>query len=79
MVADFSHGQLRVLDRLREMVRLGMGWTVLPAVQAEAPPHPLVRARRAPIAVRELVLMSRTSGVLSMAGELLVEKLHYIL
>lgn len=61
---------------LREMVRLGMGWTVLPAVQAEAPPHPLVRARKAPIATRELVLMNRTSGVLSRAGELLVEQLE---
>jgi DNA-binding transcriptional LysR family regulator len=40
---------------LREMVRLGMGWAVLPVSQAEGTP-PLRRARAAPIATRRLVV-----------------------
>jgi len=46
---------------IREMVRLGMGWTVLPAVDAEGEPHALVRASKEPISVRALTLM-RVSG-----------------
>jgi len=42
---------------IREMVRLGMGWTVLPAVDAEREPHALRRAVATPIATRTLSLI----------------------
>lgn len=44
---------------LREMVRLGMGWTVLSAVDAEREPHALHRAVHDPVAERVLVLAHR--------------------
>lgn len=44
---------------LREMVRLGMGWTVLSAVDAEREPHALQRAIDDPVAERVLVLAHR--------------------
>ena len=44
---------------LCEMVRLGMGWTVLSAVDAEREPHLLQRAIQAPVAERALVLARR--------------------
>ncbi len=44
---------------LCEMVRLGMGWTVLSAVDAERDPHPLRRAVERPIAERVLTLITR--------------------
>ncbi len=47
-------------DVLREMVHLGLGWTVLPAVQAESPPEPLEPIRKAPLAHRRLVVGRRT-------------------
>lgn len=46
---------------IREMVRLGMGWTVLPAVDAEREPHALKRASADPITIRELTLV-RVAG-----------------
>lgn len=42
---------------IREMVRLGMGWTVLPAVDAESEPHALRRAVVKPITTRTLSLI----------------------
>lgn len=45
---------------LRQMVHLGMGWTVLPVLQAETDPNPLVRARTKPLLSRRLVLATRT-------------------
>lgn len=42
---------------IREMVRLGMGWTVLPAVDAESEPHALDRAAKEPVATRTLSLI----------------------
>lgn len=42
------------------MVHLGMGWTVLPVLQAETDPNPLVRARTKPLLSRRLVLATRT-------------------
>ena len=42
---------------IREMVRLGMGWTVLPAVDAEGEPHALRRATPEPIVTRALTLI----------------------
>lgn len=44
---------------LREMVRLGMGWTVLSAVDAETEPHSLRRAVPEPLMVRVLTLARR--------------------
>lgn len=44
---------------LRQMVNLGMGWTVLPVLQAEAEPNPLIRARRQPLLTRRLVVAKR--------------------
>ena len=48
---------------LREMVRLGLGWTVLPVAQAERPPDPLTRARRRPVATRQLVAARRSDAI----------------
>lgn len=48
---------------LREMVRLGLGWTVLPTVQAERGPEPLERARRRPLAERTLVAARRAQAL----------------
>ena len=48
-------------DVLREMVRLGMGWAVLPEAQAEAGVESLERVRRLPIGVRRL-MVARRSG-----------------
>jgi DNA-binding transcriptional LysR family regulator len=45
---------------LRQLVSLGMGWTVLPVVQAEAEPNPLVRALREPLLTRSLVIARRS-------------------
>lgn len=59
-------------DVLREMVRLGMGWTVLPVVQAELPPDPLRRARRTPIAARRLVAARRADALADPAADALV-------
>lgn len=50
-------------DVLREMVRLGLGWTVLPASQAERAPSPLVPARKAPLLTRELVVALRADAL----------------
>lgn len=48
---------------LREMVRLGMGWTVLPIIQAEATPNPLVPARRKPLVSRRLIAARRKGAL----------------
>ncbi|MEL6985855.1 MAG: LysR family transcriptional regulator, partial [Actinomycetota bacterium] len=44
---------------LRQLVNLGLGWTVLPVLQAETEPNPLVRAKRAPLLTRRLVVVRR--------------------
>lgn len=44
---------------LRQMVQLGMGWTVLPVLQAEADPNPLQRSRPEPLFQRNLVVVQR--------------------
>ena len=46
---------------LREMVRLGVGWTVLPTEQAEQGDRPLRRSRK--LTTRRLVLATRTGSV----------------
>lgn len=48
---------------LREMVRLGIGWTVLPVAQAEAGADPMVAARRRPLTERTLVLARRSDAI----------------
>jgi DNA-binding transcriptional LysR family regulator len=48
---------------LRGMVALGMGWTVLPILQAETEPNPLVRARPEPMLTRRLVAARRQSSL----------------
>lgn len=50
-------------DVLRQLVMLGMGWTVLPVSQAEAEPAPLRRARSEPLLSRRLVLARRPASV----------------
>lgn len=54
---------------LREMVRLGMGWTVLASVDAESEPHALRRAVAEPVAVRVLTLAHRADRRPSVALE----------
>lgn len=44
---------------LKEMVRLGMGWTVLAPVDAETEPHALRRATKNPVTERTLTLVRR--------------------
>jgi DNA-binding transcriptional LysR family regulator len=46
-------------DVLCEMVRLGLGWAVLPVAQAEGGDHPLVPARKEPVLLRRLVAARR--------------------
>ena len=58
-------------DVLREMVRLGMGWAVLPEAQAEAGVESLERVRRLPIGVRRLVVARRSGAPPDAAGEAL--------
>lgn len=55
---------------LREMVRFGAGWTVLPSVQAEAGPRGLHGGR--PLTSRQLVVATRNSAVRDPAVDLLV-------
>jgi DNA-binding transcriptional LysR family regulator len=58
---------------LREMVHLGMGWTVLPGAQAEHGDRPL-RAG-APLATRRLVLARRTGSIADPAADVLAAEL----
>jgi DNA-binding transcriptional LysR family regulator len=60
---------------LREMVRLGIGWTVLPVSQAESQPGALQRARREPLASRTLVIANRTESLPDTAARALIEAL----
>ncbi|MGD9793130.1 MAG: LysR family transcriptional regulator [Acidimicrobiia bacterium] len=60
---------------LREMVQLGLGWTVLPVVQAETEPAKLRRARAEPIAERTLVSARRTESPNDSATNALLELL----
>ena len=59
-------------DVLCEMVRLGLGWTVLPIVQAEAGERPLIRAEDNILFQRSLIAAKRTNALPHpMADELL--------
>jgi DNA-binding transcriptional LysR family regulator len=61
---------------LKEMVRLGLGWTVLPVVQAESRPGALRRARPEPVAERTLVLARRAAGAPNPAADALIAALR---
>jgi DNA-binding transcriptional LysR family regulator len=62
-------------DVLAEMVRLGVGWTVLPVIQAERGPDPLVRAVKGELARRSLVAAQRADRAPSPAADALVTAL----
>ncbi len=61
---------------LKEMVRLGMGWTVLAPVDAESEPHALKRATAEPIAERMLTLVRRADRVPNAALASLLDELR---
>lgn len=61
---------------LREMVELGMGWTVLPTVQAESGSSGLRRARDEPVAERQLVVARRIDAAPLPAADHLVAALR---
>ena len=61
---------------LKEMVRLGMGWTVLAPVDAESAPHVLTRAVAEPIAERTLTLVRRADRVPNQALATLLDLLR---
>jgi len=61
---------------LREMVKLGLGWAVLPEAEAELRSDPLVRARKAPITARTLLLARRPNRITVQAAETLAENLQ---
>lgn len=60
---------------LAEMVRLGVGWTVLPVIQAERGPDALVRAVRRPLLERPLAAVHRADRELAPAAQALVADL----
>ncbi len=62
---------------LREMVRLGLGWTVLPPVHAEREPHPLRPIDDRPITTRDLVVATRAGALPNAAADQLVEELEH--
>jgi DNA-binding transcriptional LysR family regulator len=61
-------------DVLAEMVRLGLGWTVLPSAQAEHGDRPL--RRRTTLTSRRLVVASRSGSVSAPALDDLVDRLR---
>jgi DNA-binding transcriptional LysR family regulator len=63
-------------DVLAEMVRLGLGWAVLPVDQAEGGLDPLRRARRAPLLSRRLVAARRTGAAADPLTDGLLAALH---
>ncbi len=62
-------------DVLREMVQLGLGWTVLPVVQAEEGPNPLRRAQAKPLLQRHLVIAQRADAIPNPASDNLIAAL----
>ena len=61
---------------LRQLVHLGLGWTVLPVLQAETEPQPLVRARPAPLLTRRLVVARRRSTPVDPVSAELIARLR---
>lgn len=64
-------------DVLCEMVRLGLGWSVLPVAQAEAGPRPLVPARKQPLLHRRLVAASREGAAADPLRDSLLAEMHH--
>ncbi len=62
-------------DVLRRMVALGLGWAVLPVVQAETAPAPLKRAPSAPVWHRNLVVIQRERSLVGPATQALLDLL----
>lgn len=62
-------------DVLAEMVRLGVGWTVLPVVQAERGPDPLHRAVAGDLVHRTLAAVQRAARPPSPAADALLAAL----
>lgn len=60
---------------LAAMVRLGVGWTVLPVAQAERGPEPLTRARPGDVASRAIVAARRASRTPSPPADALLAML----
>ncbi len=60
---------------LRRMVALGVGWAVLPVVQAETEPAPLKRAGAAPVWDRRLVIARRERAAIGPATRALLDLL----
>jgi DNA-binding transcriptional LysR family regulator len=54
------------------MVRLGVGWTVLPVIQAERGPDPLRRAVRGVLTTRTLAAVQRADRAPTPAADALV-------
>ncbi|MCB0956894.1 MAG: LysR family transcriptional regulator, partial [Ilumatobacter sp.] len=61
---------------LCEMVRQGLGWTVLPTAQAESGPHPLTRAMDAPLVTRTISAVTRATGTVHPAVQAFVQTLR---
>jgi len=60
---------------LSEMVLIGMGWTVLPRIQAERPPASLTPVQKTPLLKRALVAATRDSNLVNPAASELVSAL----
>jgi DNA-binding transcriptional LysR family regulator len=60
---------------LAAMVRLGVGWTVLPVLQAERGPDPLIPVRGGALAHRTLAAVQRAGHTVSPAAEALLQTL----
>jgi DNA-binding transcriptional LysR family regulator len=63
-------------DVLRAMVRLGLGWTVLPVVQAEREPDPLQPVDAGPLVHRDLIAVRRSAALPDPAVEALLTELR---
>jgi DNA-binding transcriptional LysR family regulator len=61
---------------LAAMVRLGVGWTVLPVLQAERGPEPLTPVRDGELARRTLAAVQRAGSATSPAAEALLDGLR---
>ncbi len=73
VVADSNQPEV-----LREMTHLGLGWTVLPAAQAEGLPNPLRPVRSSPLVSRTLVLARRSSALPHAAADGLAHNLERV-
>jgi DNA-binding transcriptional LysR family regulator len=63
-------------DVIVEMVRLGLGWTVLPTAQAEHGAHRLSRAMAEPLLTRTISAVTRRGGATHPAVAPFVEELR---